>query len=592
VALSLVDAQQARRILDRLVGYNLSPLLWRKVRKGLSAGRVQSVAVRLIVDREEEIKAFKPEEYWSLMAELNSGQGKLEAKLYKEHNAKVEIHSAQEMERVSKNLAGQKYLVREVRKREKKRNPSLPFTTSSLQQEAYRKLNFTARKTMMIAQQLYEGLDLGKELGTVGLITYIRTDSTRVSQLAVEEARNIIRERYGENFISKEVREQQAKGKIQNAHEAIRPTSVSIEPESVKAVLSRDQYKLYKLIWDRFLASQMGPAVLDITTMDIAAGDFIFRASGSVIRFPGFMKVYIEGRDEDSPEEKTDILPDLPEGTVLELVRLNPKQHFTEPPPRYTEASLVRKMEEVGIGRPSTYAPTIETIQTRGYVVREEKHLYPTELGEIVIDLLKKYFPDVIDVEFTAGLEEKLDDIADGDLPWRKVIAEFYVDFKPTLDKAEAEIGEIGLEREQEVTDIPCELCGRMMVKKIGRFGKFLACPGFPECRNTKPLLEEIGVPCPKCHAPLVARRSKKGRKFFGCSKYPECDYTSWDRPAGKACPQCSEQLVIKHSKKEGDRLVCVNKTCRYEEPMSGSDQPATKETLLDQAGVYQDSVE
>ncbi len=582
-----VDAQQARRVLDRLVGYNLSPLLWRKVRKGLSAGRVQSVAVRLIVEREEEIRAFKAEEYWTLTALLNTGKSKFEAKLIKAAGEKVEISSKEQMDKVVQALNSLEFKIAEVKKREKKRNPSAPFTTSSLQQEAYRKLNFTARKTMMVAQQLYEGLDLGKNLGTIGLVTYIRTDSTRVSELAVEETKQFIMERYGREYYPEEVRQHQAKGKIQNAHEAIRPTSVNILPDDIKEFLSKDQYKLYKLIWDRFVASQMSPAVLDTTTIDIGAGTYLFRANGSVLRFPGFMKVYIEGKDEDTADESNALLPDMPQGTVLGVQDLEPKQHFTEPPARYTEATLVRKMEEAGIGRPSTYAPTIETIQARGYVVREQRHLFPTELGEIVVDLLKRHFQEIIDVEFTAGMEESLDHIEEGELNWKNVIQNFYTPFKEVLDKAEEEIGEI--EIEDEVTDQVCEMCGRFMVKKIGRFGKFLACPGFPECRNTKPLLEEIGVACPKCQAPIVARRSKKGRKFFGCSRYPDCDYLSWERPAGKNCPDCSQPLVIKPNKK-GTKLVCTNKECGHEEvlPMGES---VSKEQILDTSGVYQDSL-
>lgn len=580
-----VDAQQARRVLDRLVGYNLSPLLWRKVRKGLSAGRVQSVAVRLIVEREEEIRAFRPVEYWTLTAMFSTAEGTFKAKLVKKGQEKIEIHSQQEMEQILQALMGFEFSVKEIRKREKKRYPSAPFTTSSLQQEAYRKLNFTARKTMMVAQQLYEGLDLGKELGTVGLVTYIRTDSTRVSEEAAAEAKDFVTSRFGSEFYPQEMHKQQQKGKIQNAHEAIRPTYVHILPESVKDVLSRDQYKLYKLIWDRFIASQMSAAILDTTTMDIAAGEFIFRANGSVLRFPGFMKVYIEGRDEDSFDEDSELLPDLAEGTRLKIPKLEHKQHFTEPPPRYTEASLVRKMEEEGIGRPSTYAPTIETIQTRGYVVREQKHLFPTELGEIVVDLLKKHFPDIVNIEFTAGMEQKLDGIEEGQLGWKSVIGEFYKDFKPTLDKAEEEIGAIAIE--DEVTDQPCELCGRMMVKKMGRFGKFLACPGFPDCRNTKPLLEEIGVACPKCGAPVVARRSKKGRKFFGCSKYPECDFISWERPAGKDCPECGQPMIIKASKR-GEKILCPNKECRHEESFQQTAE--TKEDILAQDGLWQNS--
>ncbi|MDA8442354.1 MAG: type I DNA topoisomerase, partial [Peptococcaceae bacterium] len=580
-----VDAQQARRVLDRLVGYNLSPLLWRKVRKGLSAGRVQSVAVRIIVEREEEIREFKPVEYWTLTAFFSHERGQFSAKLVKHDGKKVEISTKAQMDQVLSDLTNAKFSIAEINKKEKKRYPSAPFTTSSLQQEAYRKLNFTARKTMMVAQQLYEGLDLGKELGTVGLVTYIRTDSTRISEVAVEEARELIKAKYGPDYYPAQARILQSKGRIQNAHEAIRPTYVQIMPEAIKEKLSRDQFKLYKLIWDRFVASQMSAAILDITTVNIAAGAYTFRTTGSLVRFPGFMKVYIEGIDEGGQEDNTELLPDLGESTELTRQKLEPKQHFTEPPPRFTEASLVKRMEEVGIGRPSTYAPTIETIHARGYVVREDKHLYPTELGEIVVDLLLKHFPNIIDTDFTAGMEKQLDAIEEGGLRWKEVIRDFYANFKPTLDKAEEEIGQV--EIEDEVTDQPCELCGRLMVKKIGRFGKFLACPGFPDCRNTKPLLEEIGVACPKCGAPVVARRSKKGRKFFGCSSYPECDYISWERPAGKDCPDCGQPMVIKFAKK-GNKIVCTNKDCRHEELAVNAG--TTKEDVL-ATGTYQDSL-
>ncbi|MZP30523.1 type I DNA topoisomerase [Heliobacterium undosum] len=569
---SRVEAQQARRILDRLVGYNLSPLLWRKIRKGLSAGRVQSVAVRLIGDREEEISDFTPEEYWSLTAELKAAKGNLQARLVRQDENKLEIKSREEMDRVLGELSGQAFVVSEVKRKEKRRNPSPPFTTSSLQQEAYRKLGFTARKTMMIAQQLYEGLDLGKE-GTVGLVTYIRTDSVRVSDSAVEEVRLHIQTRFGADYLPAEPRVYENKGKIQNAHEAIRPTSVTREPETLKAVVTNDQYKLYKLIYERFVSSQMSSAIMDTTTIEIKAGAFGFRASGSVLKFPGFMKVYIEGRDDDSKEEEG-LLPEVSAEEKLDLQKIDPKQHFTQPPPRYSEATLVRALEEQGIGRPSTYAPIIETIVARGYVVREDKQFYLTELGEVVVDLLKEHFPDIIDVEFTADMEAKLDAIEEGAADWKRILRDFYEPFRETLEDAEEKIGEI--EIADEVTDQLCEVCGANLVIKQGRFGRFLACPRFPECRFTKPLLEEIGVPCPKCDGHVVIRRTKKGRKFFGCANYPECDYVSWERPTNVPCPQCAKPLVQKESKKLGTRRVCTTEGCGYEEAVPDGEKGAS----------------
>ncbi|MBC9783402.1 type I DNA topoisomerase [Heliobacterium chlorum] len=558
-----VEAQQARRILDRLVGYNLSPLLWRKIKKGLSAGRVQSVAVRLINDREEEINDFKPEEYWTLTAELKATKGALKARLNRYDDAKIEVNNQTEMNRILAELKGQPFVVSEVKTREKRRNPSAPFTTSSLQQEAYRKLGFTARKTMMIAQQLYEGLDLGKDEGTVGLVTYIRTDSVRVSETAIDDVRTHILGRFGPEYLPAEPRQYESKGKIQNAHEAIRPTAVAREPEGIKGIVTNDQFKLYKLIYERFVASQMSSAVLDTTTIDIKAANYGFRASGSVLKFPGFMKVYIEGKDEESSDDEG-LLPEVAVDETLALKKLDPKQHFTQPPPRYTEATLVKALEEKGIGRPSTYAPIIETIVARGYVAREEKQFFLTELGEVVVDLLKEHFPDIIDVEFTASMESKLDSIEEEEYEWKKVLRDFYEPFRETLEEAEEEIGEI--EIADEVSDQLCEVCGTNLVVKQGRFGKFLACPRFPECRFTKPLLEEIGVPCPKCGGAVVLRRTKKGRKFFGCSNYPECDYVSWERPTDVPCPQCGKLLVQKESKKMGTRRVCTTEGCGFEE--------------------------
>ncbi|ABO50502.1 DNA topoisomerase I [Desulforamulus reducens MI-1] len=554
-----VNAQQARRILDRLVGYNLSPLLWRKVKKGLSAGRVQSVAVRLICDREEEIQAFIPEEYWTLTGKfLKSAKSPFEAKLHKHKNKKIVIPNQETMDKILAELKGAAYVVSNVTRKERLRNPAPPFTTSSLQQEASRKLNFTSRKTMVVAQQLYEGIDLGKE-GPVGLVTYIRTDSTRVSETAIEETRSFIMERFGPAYVPKQPRQVVAKGKVQDAHEAIRPTSVNRDPDSIKQYLTNDQFKLYKLIWSRFLASQMASAVIDTTSMDISAGDYLFRATGSIIKFPGFMQVYIEGNDDGHKEEES-VLPELAKGDKVQAKDLTPKQHFTQPPPRYTDATLVKVLEEKGIGRPSTYAPIVETIQRRGYVVRENKQFYPTELGVIVVDLLKNHFPEIINVEFTADMEKKLDQIAEGEQQWAGVLRDFYEPFSQTLETAEEAIGKVQVA--DEVSEEICEQCGRNMVIKLGRYGKFLACPGFPDCRNTKPLLEPTGVGCPKCEGEMVLRRSKKGRKFYGCSRYPECEFVTWDMPTKEKCTQCGEMMVEKKSRGKEKVLQCVNEHC------------------------------
>jgi len=555
-----VNAQQARRILDRLVGYNLSPLLWRKVKKGLSAGRVQSVAVRLIADREEEIKSFKPEEYWTLTASfIKNGFAPFEGKLFKQNDKKIRIAGEKQMKAVLETLKGAHYVVGKVARREKSRKPAPAFTTSTLQQEAYRKLNFTARKTMMVAQQLYEGLDLGRE-GTSGLVTYIRTDSTRVSATAAKEAVKYIQDRFGSRYAGRDAGQSQQKGRIQDAHEAIRPTSVTREPDKIRDFLSNDQYKLYKLIWSRFLASQMSPAVYDVTSVDIKAGEYVFRAVGSLVKFPGYTRVYVESRDDEEKEEER-MIPDLKEGEELEARSLTPKQHFTQPPQRYTDATLIKALEEKGIGRPSTYAPIVETIIKRGYVVRENKQFYPTELGLIVVDLLKKHFKKVIDVEFTAGMEEKLDSIEEGGTDWIQVLKEFYNPFKDTLEEAEKEIGRVQVENEK--TGEICELCGRNMVIKIGRYGKFLACPGFPECRNARPLLEPVGIKCPECEGSLVVRRSKKGRKFYGCSRFPECQFTTWDQPSEKQCPECG-YLVVEKGAGRNAVLACLNEKCGY----------------------------
>ena len=562
IDLNRVDAQQARRVLDRLVGYQLSPLLWRKIKKGLSAGRVQSVAVRLIEDREDQIRAFVSEEYWSLMANLQAAGGKFLAKLLKKSGQKVSISSKAEMETVLEDLRGKEFQVSDVRTKEKKRLPAPPFITSSLQQEAHRKLSFSPKRTMMLAQQLYEGLDLGKE-GTVGLITYMRTDSVKIAESAQVEAKEWILSQYGMDYYPPEPRQFTSKGRAQEAHEAIRPTSALRTPDSLKGILSRDQLRLYRLIWERFIASQMSVAVMDTLAVDVLVSDYLFRANASTIRFPGFLAVYEEGKDEDDSidEEQSSLTLSILPGEILKVIKIQEKQHFTEPPSRFTEASLVRKMEEEGIGRPSTYAPTIETIQTRGYVVKEEKQLLPTELGEIVINLLKEYFPDILNLEFTANLEEKLDLIEEGTASWKSVVRDYYTPFAITLALAEEKIGKVKIE--DQISDEICENCGRNMVIKMGRYGKFLACPGFPECRNTKPLFEEAGLNCPKCSKPLVVRRSKKGRKFYGCSAYPECDFVSWEMPAPDPCPDCGQLMVIKSTKRQ-KKMVCTNRECRY----------------------------
>ncbi len=559
----LVNAQQARRILDRLVGYKISPLLWKKVKKGLSAGRVQSVAVKLINDREDEIKAFIPEEYWSITVQLKSGSNAFEAKYYGTGGQKQELHTEAEVQAILQGLEGADFIVSEVKEKERTRNPSAPFITSTMQQEAARKLNFRASKTMSVAQQLYEGIDLGKE-GIVGLITYMRTDSTRISPVAQEEAKGFILEKYGEAYYPETPRQYVKKAaNAQDAHEGIRPSSVLRTPEEVKGFLSRDQYRLYKLVWERFVASQMSSAVMDTMTVDILAGASMFRAVGSKVKFPGFMKVYVESSDEEAPaadDEK--FLPPLAKDNVLKREAVEPKQHFTQPPPRYSEARLVRALEEMGIGRPSTYAPILETIQKRGYVALEEKRFIPTEIGELVNELMEEFFPEILDVGFTAQMEEELDHVEEGREDWVKVLNGFYKSFEKRLEVAEEEMKEI--EIQDEVSDELCEKCGRHMVYKMGRFGKFLACSGFPDCRNTKPIIKGTGVVCPSCNTgTIVERRSKKGRVFFGCDRYPDCDFVSWDRPVGRNCPECGQMLITK-TNRSGTVIQCSK--CDYKE--------------------------
>ncbi len=557
----LVNAQQARRILDRLVGYGISPILWKKIKKGLSAGRVQSVAVKLIIDRENEIRHFKPEEYWTVTAVLLSGEEPFEAKFYGYGNKKQGLSSKEEVDQLLEEIKGKRFVVEKVKKTERKRNPASPFITSTLQQEAARKLNFRAYKTMALAQQLYEGVDIGKE-GTVGLITYMRTDSSRISETAQAESVKYIRENFGENYLPNTTRKYKQKSGAQDAHEAVRPTSVFRTPAEMKKNLSRDQYRLYKLIWERFVASQMAAAVYDVVSADIRVGDAMFKASGSKIKFPGFIKVYVEGNDDNKKEENK-YLPELTEGQRLKRKSIDPRQHFTQPPPRFTEASLVKELEDKGIGRPSTYAPILDTIQKRGYVLLDEKRFVPSELGEIVIDMIKEFFPDILNIEFTANMEEDLDLVEEGKADWIQILNNFYDPFQKQLQVAEKEMAEV--EIKDEVSDEVCEKCGSQMVYKFGRFGKFLACSAFPECRNTKPILKSTGVTCPKCkEGEIVERKSKKSRLFYGCSRYPKCDFVSWDRPVPRPCPKCGQLLVEKKAKKKPTMIRCT--ACDYEE--------------------------
>lgn len=596
-----VLAQQSRRILDRLVGYKLSPLLWKKVRKGLSAGRVQSVAVRLICERQAEIDAFVPEEYWTLDANLHHGKDNVVARLNKIDDKKAEIGNEEAMQAILKDLEGAPYTLTSVQKKKRKKTPLPPFTTSSMQQESYQKLGYTAKRTMQLAQQLYEGISLGG--GNIGLITYMRTDSLNVAKSAQEEAMGYIESEYGKEYCPEKPRFYAKSGRAQEAHEAVRPTSVQRTPAAVKEYLSQPQYRLYKLIWERFVASQMVDATVESTTYDIAAKSYLFRANGNVVVFPGYMKVY-------RTESKDVILPAMEEGTVLDLDKLEPEQHFTQPPPLYTEASLIKTLEKLGIGRPSTYVTIIETVVSRGYVSRKEKAFQPTELGKIVNDLLMEHFPDILNVEFTASMEDELDKVEDGTVGWQVVLEDFYGPFSKALEKAEEAIGEIVLEDEVsdvicencgknmvykmgrygkflacpgypecrnvksvdkdgnveektvEESDIVCENCGRKMVVKRGRYGKFLACPGYPECKNIKSLDQEIGVKCTLCGQELVKKRSKKGKMFYGCKGYPDCNATYWNLPQAEKCPECGRNLVTKTTKKGTSEPFCENKEC------------------------------
>ena len=562
----LVNAQQARRVLDRLVGYKLSPLLWRKIKRNLSAGRVQSVAVRLICDRERDILAFVPVEYWSITALLTPTDKEhlFSAKLVSRDGEKLEIHNQQEADDLLKALEGARYVVKNVKKSQKRRNPAAPFITSTLQQEASRKLGFSARRTMTIAQQLYEGIELAAE-GHVGLITYMRTDSTRVSKEAQDEARSYIQEQYGAEYMPDKPRQIKRKGS-QDAHEAVRPTSVYRNPDKVKASLSSDQFRLYRLIWQRFLASQMSTAIFDVVSVDIAAKDMIFRATGSTVKFQGFMKVYTEGKDDSAvvADEEQPPLPELSVDQALDLRGITPDQHFTEPPPRFTEATLVRALEEKGIGRPSTYAAIISTIQDRKYVELLEKKFRPTELGFIVTDQLVKHFPDILSVEFTAGVEDKLDTVEEGKLDWVELLSDFYGPFEKDLEAAQENMERVKIEPKE--SDVVCPNCGKKMLVREGRFGEFLGCAGYPECKTAMPLTKPLDVKCPTCgEGDLVEKKSRKGKVFYGCNRYPDCGFVSWDKPTSKRCPQCNGLLGERRFRGKLTGYRCTNSECDYQ---------------------------
>ena len=564
IDMNLVDAQQARRVLDRVVGYGISPLLWAKIKRGLSAGRVQSVALRMICDRENEIDAFIPEEYWTMEASLNiKGEKKpLVAKFYGDRNGKIDIKNAAQMQKILDEVKNSGFSIESVKKSEKIKKSPLPFTTSTLQQEAAKTLNMSTKRTMNIAQQLYEGVDI-KGRGTVGLITYLRTDSTRVADEAKVASKDYISENYGEKYLPQSSNAKKDDKKIQDAHEAIRPTDLSLSPALVKESLQRDQFRLYQLIWKRFVASQMAPAQYETTSVRIGAGEYIFTVSASKIVFDGFMSVY---KTDDDNEETNALAKGLDENSVLTLDDVNGTQHLTQPPAHFTEASLVKALEEQGIGRPSTYAPTISTIIARHYVIKENKNLYISELGNAVNNIMMTAFPTIVDVKFTANMESLLDGVAEGTVEWKEIIRNFYPDLKVAIDEAEKELEHVKIE--DEVTDVICDKCGRNMVIKYGPHGKFLGCPGFPECHNTKPYLEKIGVACPKCGKDVILKKTKKGRMFYGCEGYPECDFVSWQKPSDKKCPKCGGYMIEK-----GSKLVCADETCGYVESKNDKEQ-------------------
>lgn len=566
IDIDLVNAQQARRILDRLVGYKLSPFLCKKIHKGLSGGRVQSVAVRIIVDREEEIRKFKKEEYWSIEADFlpKGGRKHFTASFYGEKEGqkekKIEIKSQDEAQKIVKDLENENFVVSKIKKGKRKRAPAPPFTTSTLQQEASRKLGFQAKRTMKVAQELYEGVEL-PQMGATGLITYMRTDSLRISEDAIKEISNYIAGTWGDNYLPKKPRVFKTKAGAQDGHEAIRPTMPSMHPDKVKDSLSRDQYRLYKLIWERFTACQMSDCIHNTTNLSIDAGKYLFKASGYTVEFDGFTVLYTEGSDTENKEKET-MLPNLEEGMPLNLKALTPNQHFTQPPPRYTEASLIKALEQNGIGRPSTYAPTISTITSRQYVEKENKTLVPTELGEVVTKLMEDKFSKIVNLKFTAQMEEDLDTIADGKNDWVNLLKDFYTDFDETLKKATEEMQGVKIHLEEDKVDMKCEKCGKDMVIKYGRYGKFIGCSGFPECKNIKSIVDKPGSKCPKCGKDIVVKRSRKGRVFYGCEGYPECDFVSWDEPLNEKCPNCGQQLFKKNTKKS--QIYCAAEGCGY----------------------------
>lgn len=579
IDLDLVDAQQARRILDRIVGYQLSPFLWRKVKRGLSAGRVQSVATRMVVDREKEIRAFVPEEYWSLEAELaTQAGGVFTASFYGDQSGKIELKTEEQTTAVVDAVTGKPFTVGKVKKGKKKKNPAPPFITSTLQQEASRKLNMVPRRTMSIAQELYEGIEIG-EMGLTGLITYMRTDSLRLSDEATGAAKEFILARYGEQYYPAKMRVFRTKNNAQDAHEAIRPTNVNLVPDEIRDYLSNDQYKLYKLIWSRFVACQMAEAILDTVSADIVSEGYVFRASGYKVAFPGFTAVYEESTDDGKQGTTSGKpLPDFEEGDSLDCKKLTPAQHFTQPPARYTEASLIKAMEEKGIGRPSTYAPTISTILDRDYVVKEGRSLRPTPLGEGVTELLVDKFTSVADLKFTAHMEDELDEVEKGKMTYVEVLRRFYGDFEAALEKAEKDLEGQRIKIKDEETDVVCEMCGRNMVIKSGRFGKFLACPGYPECKNTKPIVEDTGVTCPLCGGKIIKRKSKRGFPYLGCDNYPDCTFMTWDKTTKESCPDCDSALFRHYDRETGETtLVCYHEGCGYSKFVSKRTPRKTK---------------
>lgn len=548
IDMDLVDAQQARRVLDRIVGYSISPILWKKVKKGLSAGRVQSVALKLIIDRENEINAFKPEEYWTIDGTFKKGPRQFQASFYGMNGKKMKLATNDDVKNVLSHIEGDEFTVESVEKKERKRNAPLPYTTSSMQQDAANKINFRTRKTMMVAQQLYEGINIGS--GVQGLITYMRTDSTRISPVAQNEAATFITDRFGEKYSKHGSRVRNASG-AQDAHEAIRPSSVFNTPENIAKYLDKDQLKLYTLIWNRFVASQMTAAVFDTMSVKLEQNGVQFAANGSQVKFDGYLAIY-------NDSDKNKMLPDMEKGDIVKRVNTNPEQHFTQPPARYSEATLIKTLEENGVGRPSTYAPTIETIQKRYYVKLVSKRFEPTEMGEIVNSLIVEFFPDIVNVKFTADMEAKLDDVEVGKEQWQKVIDEFYKPFEKEVAKAETEMEKIQIK--DELAGFDCEVCGSPMVIKLGRYGKFYACSNFPDCRHTQAIVKEIGVECPKCHkGQIIERKTKRNRLFYGCNRYPDCDFTSWDKPVGRSCPKCGQYLVEKKVRGGGKQVVCSN---------------------------------